>query len=62
MRGTMPWTEETMIKKRDMVPTCDLVGKAAENTEVKEDKTGNAMKETGRSDRISAKGKDLLRF
>lgn len=62
MTGTMPGTEETMINKRDMVPTCDLVGKAAENMEVKEDKIGNAMKKTGCSDRISAKEKDLLRF
>lgn len=60
--GTMPGTEETMINNRDMVPTCDLLGKAAENVEVKEDKIGNAMKETGCSDRISVKGKDLLRF
>lgn len=51
-----------MINNRDMVPTCDLLGKAAENLEVKEDKIGNAMKETGCSDRISVKGKDLLRF
>lgn len=33
MRGTVPGTEETMVNKRDLVPTHSLMGKEAENKE-----------------------------
>lgn len=31
MRCTVPGTEETMVNKRDLVPTHSLMGKEAEN-------------------------------